>query len=135
MTLTCKDIFSNEQFVYTGDVELTGSIGQNAEVLIVNGNLNILGNVADGASIVLQQNIRAPLNNSNSLFFNQNNPLLGRHPNLLTVRGNIGSDVKLNLGTANIKVYGNIDSTCKIKTSEGELSADQVRPMAECSIS
>lgn len=55
MGITIEKINDNEHFEYKGDVQVKGSIGKNATVVIKDGSLAVDGSIEDRADITLKQ--------------------------------------------------------------------------------
>lgn len=92
MPLKIAKIEKNEHFEFKGDVEVTGDVGNNATIIIKDGNLLIHGNVDDDSKIKLLTENQNIIINSGSVFFGSSGT---SNSFSLSVLGNIGKNINI----------------------------------------
>ncbi len=127
MPLKIKEIKANEHFEYKGDVELSGSIGKNATVVVKDGSLSVGENIGDEANIKLEQKSSNISVSGGSIFFGGVSCVsIGGSNKVLETKGDICNSVKINTSSASLEVAGDIGTLCKIKTISGDVSSKSI---------
>lgn len=123
MTTTVDHIDDHQVTEYKGDVHVTGNVGMNARITIIDGNLLIDGDVADDAVIKLTQTPQIQtFQSSNFVMINHFN---GNAKTNLRVTGKIGNNVSLSSNNSDL-ICGQIGTSCKLETYNGSITASHV---------
>lgn len=122
MGITIERIDNDEHFEYKGDVRVTGSIGQNATVIIQDGNLIVDGDVEANAEITMAQETTTVITGSVYM----SNVSIGNSGKSLNVQGNVENGVTISSKSADFNINGNVGEGCKFTTQSGDIKAGNV---------
>ena len=128
MGITIEKINDNEHFEYKGDVRVSGNIGQNATVIIKDGNLTVDGNVEDRANISLIQESTVSISMPGIFITNASNLSISgiSTGKTLSVKGNVENGVTMSSKSADFSINGNVGNNCKFHTQSGDIQAANV---------
>lgn|GEM_PF-5582986 len=125
-----ESIGDNEHFEYKGSLQVQGSIGKNATVIIKDGSLTVGGDVGQWSDIAMQSSNAggSVVISGVSIFIGGANlvSIGGGQVGEVTVRGNVESDAKIVTRNACITVGGNIDNNANIHTTNGSIRAADI---------
>lgn len=125
-----ESIGDNEHFEYKGNLQVVGSIGRNATVIVKDGSLTVDGNVGSKSDIAMQSTNSggSVVISGGSIFVGGGNyvSIGGGQASYVTVRGNVESDAKIATRNADITIGGNIGSNASIQTTNGSIRAADI---------
>ncbi len=116
MALTIEHISDNARFEHRGDVHVTGHIGKNAVVNIIDGRLIVDGDIHDGT------NVTANLNQ---------NHITGPS---LHVKGNIHENVRLRSENGNVRIEFRVGAHSSVKLTNGNIAIGSIAPFAKLTV-
>lgn len=122
MPLVIDRIADDEHFEYKGDVQVTGSIGKNATVIVKDGSLVVAGNVGTGSDVTLTSASSA----SSVVVTGGSFVVGGSAGRSIHVRGNVENSVKIKSQSADIIVDGAVGSLARLHTQSGDINAGEV---------
>ena len=133
-----ESIGDNEHFEYKGNLQILGSIGKNATVIVKDGSLTVDGNVGAGSDISMQSTATgggSVVISGGSIFVGAGSSVSmggglvsigGGQASYVSVRGHVENDVKISTRNASITVGGNIGSNASIDTSNASIRAADI---------
>ena len=93
-------IADNEILKHRGDLIITGNVGNDAQVEVIDGDLTIKGNIGANTQIYMEQS---------------------RERAHLTVEGNVGQGVTIKTNQTDVTLKGSVSPDCKIQAENGKV--------------